>query len=155
MRFRAAAKATPEIAPYYRTGVRALPKAHCTLIRISNSRRLDGSINIDQALRHAKPNDPRWDYAVGIKPSTDDGRAVWIEVHPASSSHVDPVLAKLAWLRDWLEDEAPALNQVKARYVWLATGTVALPGNSPKRRLIAERGLDFRAKSLDLDEFAS
>ena len=119
------------------------------------TRRLDGSVHVDQALRHARPNDARWDYAVGIKLRRDNGWAIWIEVHPASSSHVDAVLAKLTWLRNWLHDEATALTQVKARYVWLATGTVALPGNSPKRKLIAKHGLEFRTKFINLDEFAN
>ena len=154
MTFQSAAHATAAVAPRYRSGLQAIRGAHRSLIRISDSRRLDGSLDIDRALRQARPNDPRWDYGVGIK-LHEGGRAVWIEVHPASSSHVGPVLAKLAWLRTWLENEAPALNQVKARYVWLATGTVALPGNSPKRKLIAQRGLDFRARSFDLEEFIS
>jgi hypothetical protein len=155
MSFRSAVAATPEIASHYRAGLQALPGARRTLIRISVGRRLDGSVNIDKALRHAKPNDPRWDYGVGIKPRADNGRAIWIEIHPASSSHVDPVLRKLAWLRDWLRNEATRLHRIKARYVWLATGTVALPRNSPKRKLIAEQGLDFRANSIDLDEFSN
>jgi hypothetical protein len=153
MTFRNAAESTEAVARYYRDGLRALPRVHRDLLRISDTRRLDGSIHIDQALLRAKPNDPRWDYGVGIR-LHNIGLAVWVEVHPASSSHVDPVLAKLAWLRRWLEKEAPALGQVRARYVWLATGTVALPANSPKRKLIAQHGLDFRAKFLDLDKFS-
>jgi hypothetical protein len=155
MSFQAAASATPQVAAHYRAGLRALSRAHRALVRIADGKHLDGSINLDRALRHARPNDPRWDYGVGIKRRSDGGRAIWIEVHPASSSHVAAVLAKLAWLRIWLENEAPALGQLNARYVWLATGTVALPGNSPKRRLIAQHGLDFRAKSLDLDDLAN
>jgi hypothetical protein len=155
MSFQAAATATPLVAAHYRVGLQALSKAHRALIRIADGKHLDGSINLDRALRHTKPNDPRWDYGVGIKRRADAGRAIWIEVHAASSSHVDAVLAKLTWLRGWLENEAPALDQMRARYVWLATGAVSMPANSPKRRLIAQRGLDFRAKSLDLDDLVT
>jgi hypothetical protein len=153
MTFRAAVKATPDIAPHYRAGLQALREAHRQMIRTSRPRSLDGSFDLDEALSSIKPNDARWDYGVGLKRRAQDGRAIWIEVHPASSFHVDPVLAKLSWLQNWLANEAPALNGIPARYVWLATGAVALPLNSPKRRIIAARGLDFRARILDLDEF--
>ncbi len=98
------------------------------------------------------PNDVRWDYGVGIKQAADRDQVVWIEVHSASSSHVDTVLTKLAWLRSWVRSDGTAFAQMSARYVWLATSDASLSPNTPKRRLIAERGLEFRSKIVNLDE---
>lgn len=147
MTFRTAVERTPSVAPHFRVGLQAIRNEHRRLLRVSSPRRqLDGSIDLDQALRESKPTAPRWDYGLGLRPP----RAIWVEVHPASSSHVDDVLAKLRWLRAWLETEAPELGQLRARFVWLATGSVALPANSPKRKVLAAMGLVLRAGPLYL-----
>jgi hypothetical protein len=148
MSFQRAVRATPAIAPHYRPGLQALRRQDASMMRIADGRRLDGSVALDEVLQYA-----RWDYGVGIRARANQVQAIWIEIHPASSSHVGGVLAKLDWLRNWLRDEAPAFAGIRARYVRLATGTVALPQNSPKRKLIASQGLEFCAKLLNLDEF--
>jgi hypothetical protein len=153
MSFQKAVKATPAIAHHYKRGLQALPREHRSSVRTSDPRRLDGSVDLDEALRAAKPNDPRWDYGVGLKARGRSAQAFWIEPHPASSLHVNPVLGKLRWLREWLKHDAPALYQLKARYIWLATGRVALPTNSPQRRAIAAEGLELHAQLLNLDQF--
>src|SRR5579862_1570045 len=141
MTFRQAAKATPAMAPHFKPGLQALRRGDRKLVDLSDTARLDGSVDLDRALRRSKPNDPRWDYGVGTRPRRGAGQVTWIEIHPASSSHVEGVLEKLRWLHAWLKAEAPVLRQVKARFVWLATGSVALPANSPKLKLLAAEGL--------------
>jgi hypothetical protein len=155
MTFQEAVKATPSVSGHLRQGLQALRKDHRKLTKISDSKQLDGSLNLDNALLRAKSNEPRWDYGVGLAIVHGSVRAVWIEFHPAASSHVGPVLAKFHWLCEWLRDEAPALNRLKARYVWVATGSVAFPANSRERRLLAKNGLMFRAKRLNLGGFAN
>lgn len=146
MTFRKAVERTPAIAAHFKPGLQALRGEHHSLVRSSEPRHIDGSVDLDKALRQLRPRDPRWDYGVGCWRT----EAIWIEVHPASSSHVDDVLKKLRWLRSWLENEAPALWQLKARFIWLATGSVALPVNSPKRRVLAAAGLVLKSSPLEL-----
>jgi hypothetical protein len=157
MSFEAAVKATRAIADHFAPGLQALRKDHRERIRISKPRCLDGSVDLDNALQTARPREPRWDYGVGLKTRlkacTGTVQVVWIEPHPASSSHIDVMLNKLDWLLAWLREEAPALDRLNAEYVWFATGAVALPANSPQRKRIAAQGLLFRAQWLDLDDF--
>lgn len=145
----------PQIRAHYRDGLQALKREHRRRVTIKNPRHLTGSIDLDSALRDDRPHDAIWDYGVGVKQSAGCDRTVWIEVHPASSSHVAPVLAKLAWLRSWIREEAPAFHGMRNRYVWLATADVALHQNTPKRRLIAQHGLAFRSRIVDLDELST
>lgn len=148
MSFRAAVRATPSVATSLKPGLRGLRSEHRGLVEISDARRFTGSVDLDKALRAQKPNEPRWDYVVGLAGAV---QAIWIEAHPTSSLHIDPVLAKLGWLRAWLPSEAPALNVLKARFVWIATGAVALHAGGPQMRRIAQAGLEFRAKRLHID----
>jgi hypothetical protein len=156
MSFETAVKATPAIADHCMPGLQALRKKHRERITISNPRCLDGSVDLDTVLQVSRPHEPRWDYGVGLKTGLKACKGsvhvLWIEPHPASSSHIDAMLNKLSWLLVWLQAEAPALTLLKACYVWLATGTVALPPNSPQRKRIAAKGL-LLTQLLALDDF--
>lgn len=153
MTFQAAVRATPALARHCLPGLRALSQRDRHLITTRNTRRIQASVSLERALRPTLPDDPIWDYGVGIEHGRGRSTAIWIEPHPASSSHLESVLGKLAWLHNWLRQHAPRLNSIEARYVWVATGRVELPANSPKRRLIAVKGLEFCARRLDLYRF--
>jgi hypothetical protein len=75
---------------------------------------------------------------------------LWVEVHPASSLHVDDVLAKLRWLRMWLAGHAPELGRMPRRFHWVATGGIAFARGSPQARRIAQHGVSFPVKLLEL-----
>jgi len=114
---------------------------------------LRGSVDLDDALEAARPHDSRWDYAIGIRRhGSQHESVVWLEVHPASSRHIDEVLRKLQWLRNWLETDAPYLRAMPGEFRWVATGTVAFRRGSREEKRIAERGLRFPAKHLHLDD---
>lgn len=151
MTFRQAVQATPSVSAHYKPGLQALAASHRALIRTSSTRALDGSVNLDEAFRAHSPNDPRWDYGIGVTVGRQGG-AIWIEVHPASCSRVGHVLAKLDWLQKWLQAAAPALKGMTLQYVWVATGTVALQATAPQRRVIAQRGLLLKARVLSVDD---
>jgi hypothetical protein len=93
-------------------------------------------------LRGTRPNDPRWDYGVGLRRDSRD-TAIWIEFHPANSLHVDEVIRKREWLRGWLSTRAPKLDRLAAGFKWVATGRVALQKGSPQLRRVAAAGIDF------------
>lgn len=113
---------------------------------------------MDGALAETRPNEPRWDYGIGhrVRESGEE-RAVWVEIHPASSKNVGEVLEKLAWLKRWLEEEAPDLDRItnasrgEKSFVWVATrAKVAIPKTSRQARQLAQAGLDFPTRRLDL-----
>lgn len=153
MSFRAAVESTPSIQAHFREGLQAVLRRDRARLSCSRPRRLRGSVNLEHALPPRQPNDPRWDYAIGIAGLPRDA-VLWLEVHPASSTgNVAEVLHKLAWLKTWMQGNAPALWRLGRRFVWLATGRVAFRPGSPQRLKVAQHGLVFRARQLDLDQF--
>jgi hypothetical protein len=108
-------------------------------------------VNIDRALRTLFPNAARWDYLVGVGGPRQRDSAVWIEVHSASSSHIDDVLNKLRWLEQWLASSAPELKQLPPSFCWIATGTVSFRRGSLLANKIAQAGLRFPVKHLNLE----
>ena len=152
MSFRAAVLGIPSIQSHYREGTQALRAQDRRRLTCSNARRLQGSVDLDTALMPVYPQAPRWDYGIGIARGSAKDLVVWLEVHSASSlRNLTEVLRKLEWLRDWLGSDAPALRSLPSSYVWLASGVVAFRSGSKHARRIAERGLLFRARQLDLD----
>lgn len=152
MTFREAVEAVPALSGCHHPGLQALAGPDRSRVRARDTRSLAGSVNVEAALKSTLPNSPLWDYGIAVRVSGSE-QVTWIEVHPADSGHVGPVLAKLAWLKDWLRESAPALDALTRPgrgYVWLATGAVSLPPTSPKRRLIAQRGLVLVSAPLEL-----
>ena len=119
---------------------------------------MTGSLDLDSALvrepRHADA--PRRDYGIGYRPRRGDERAIRVEVHPASTSNVAEVLAKLDWLRRWLSDEAPRLGAMTGTagapksFVRVAVGGVRIQRGSPQARRLSAAGLDMPRQRLSL-----
>ena len=143
MRFGDAVRQTPDMADALQAGLQALSGPERRRVRLRDKRSLRGSINLDEALREAQPHAARWDYGVGLRGNKKDDKAIWIELHPASSSHVDDVLKKHAWLLDWLKGRAPRLAELPRAFKWVATGSVHLRPGSPQRHRVAAAGIDF------------
>ena len=159
MSFKAAVRAAPPpVDRAWKPGKRALPRAHHARAKCEDAHRLTGSIDLDSALaknaRHA--NEPRWDYGLGYQPPHGAERAIWLEVHPAATSNVGEVIAKLGWLRAWLRDEAPRLESLTVTdsdipaFVWVATAGVHIPPNSPQARRLYRHGLRMPRRALRL-----
>jgi hypothetical protein len=142
MTFQQAVQATASVQAYYRRGLQALPNNYAKRIECANTQQLTGSINVDEALRATEPNSPRWDYGIGLSRKSAES-AIWVEVHPASSTGVTDMLAKLQWLRNWLRAKAPALDALtQSDYYWVSTdATIAITPNSPQARRLAAAGL--------------
>jgi len=157
--FEEAVRAAPApVDRAYRSGKRALAREYRSRVACAEPRRLTGSIDLDSALS-SEPgyaNAPRWDYGIGYKPRCAEERAIWIEVHPASTSNVREVISKANWLRTWLRENAPPLALLTIGdgpirpFVWIATARVHIPRNSPQARQLAIAGLDMPRKALRL-----
>lgn len=151
--FRTAARNTRGLENAWREGLRAIRRKDRKHVKVDATTRLAGSIEVDGALQGAHPNANRWDYAIGVLGR--DEFVVWLEIHPASSSHVEEILKKSAWLLGWLKSEAPELDRLPRRLAWVASGRIGLATTSPQSRRLAQAGIGFPRRVLNLNEFKS
>lgn len=127
----------PELTEAYREGLQAIKGGHRSKIKPQDTRKLEGSIDIDQALQKKDPHAARWDYLIGY-----DSTLHFIEVHPAESSNVDEVLKKLAWLEKWLGvrlDKNHCPKHIKCH--WIATNGIGILPHIPSAKKISQLGL--------------
>lgn len=153
--FRQAVEQCPELGDSaWQPGLQALGQdSHH--IRCADTRRLTGSVFLDEALKEQYPDAPRWDYGIGWRKSREEV-AIWVEVHPAHTSEVEAVLRKLQWLKGWLATSAPALNAItqhdERSFRWIATDRVSIPRNSPQARRLSQSGLRYPVRILQLEQ---
>src|SRR3990172_8148590 len=151
MTFQQAVVQTTDLgASAFRYGLQALGN-DSSKVQFASTRSLVGSVALDNTLQAKYPNDPRWDYGIGLKKSARQS-AVWIEVHPASTSEVRTVLGKLEWLKNWLKNRAPALQKLTGVrcYFWVATRGVHIRQGSPQARRLQLAGLSLPRKQVSL-----
>lgn len=137
-KFRLAVESTSQISDGYLTGLRALGN-NSTKITVDNSRLLNGSVDIDSCVKDIYPEDNRWDYAIGY-----DNAAYFIEIHPAETSAVSTMIAKVAWLKQWLKTEAPLLDKIKSSqntFQWVPSGRNAIAKNSREAFRLSKSGI--------------
>lgn len=135
--FKEAVEATPEVKSCYQPGLQALGP-HSNKIDLHDNRECNGSLEIDECVRTTYPNSNRWDYVFAYK-----SIAYFVEVHSAESNEVSVVLAKLQWLKDWLNEKAPKIGRLKAKqpYYWIQSGRFSIPKTSRQYRLAAKNGI--------------
>lgn len=155
MTFEAALKAAgPPAADHFKPGLQALG-GYANRIMCSEPRRFRGSVDLDSAFRHTQPHANRWDFGLGFSENGGES-AIWIEVHPATTSEVKTVLEKLSRLQEWLNRDAPHLRKITTRksgarnYFRIATAGVHINRSSPQFRRLSEAGLDTPRRILDL-----
>jgi len=69
-------------------------------------------------------------------------------MHTAIDKEVKVVLAKLHWLQTWLEADGKLLTQFECDFVWVSSGATSFTSTAPKVKLIAQHGLQYKAKVL-------
>ena len=152
--FQKAVSDTPDLGKHaYHAGLKALTAAHRKRIQQGEARIL-GSINLDGALCQRYPNEPRWDYGIGIQKGSKPF-AIWVEVHPASTSNVSEVLSKLRWLKEWLNSQALQLLKLtpeQEAYHWVATNGVHIALTTQQARQLAQAGLTMPREVLKLND---
>lgn len=152
MKFRQAVANTPDIANAYYPGLQAIPSGDSARMSCSNSRKVAGSICLDEAVKKLYPNASRWDYGIGLEENQNSDRVIWVEVHPASTHNVKELVSKLNWLKNWLENSAPQIKALgRSHFHWIASGKIAILKNSPQARSLAQSGIQFPTKHLSLD----
>lgn len=144
MSFREAVEQTPLLKDHLKTGLKALG-SHSKHVKLNEPRLCEGSVDIDQALERAFPQDNRWDYALGYHQKT-----YFIEIHPADTSEVETLLKKYQWLKIFLAQQAPKLNQEPKEFYWIASGGVHILPDSRQAKRLAMSGLRPPIKHLTL-----
>lgn len=99
-----------------------------------------GSVEIDDCTAKKYPNSNRWDYVFDYR-----GELFFMEVHSANTSEVRTVLKKFQWLIDWLNQNAPELNNLKSKnkpaFYWVQSSGYNILKNSRQERAIVQKGL--------------
>lgn len=129
--------ATPDVTRKCQKGLTALG-SYSTKIEVEDSQLIDGSLDIDSSVKKLYPEDARWDYAISY-----NGKVYFVEIHPAMTGEVTKILEKLAWLKQWLRQQAPLINKIKAEvpYHWVQVSNCTILSTSPQYRRLAAAGL--------------
>lgn len=135
--FKNAVSECDEIRNVFKSGLSALGRNSASVI-VEDTNQLNGSVDIDSAVKEIRPNDARWDYTFGYK-----GNAYFLEVHPADTKNVDEMIKKVKWLKDWLTSVAPDLKHLHKCGVfhWIPSGRVNILPSSSQHRKIALNNL--------------
>lgn len=135
MSFKTAIDQTPLLRNHLRDGLQALG-SNSSNIKPNDTRKCEGSVDIDNAVKQEFSSNNRWDYAVGY-----DGKTYFIEIHPADTSEVKTILKKLGWLKVFLSEKAPELNKEPKSFHWVASKGNHILSNSPQYRQLALSGI--------------
>lgn len=132
--FKDAVMNTPEIKNGFHKGLQALG-TNANKVTATDTKKLEGSVDIDACTQALYPNDARWDYAIGY-----EGKAYFLEIHPASTSNVKEMIKKAKWLNSWLTLKAPLLKSLAANntFYWKASGKQSILSQSPQYRKLAQ-----------------
>lgn len=132
--FQVAVENTEEVKNGFRVGKQAIKSADRSKVDAAESKKLQGSLDIDSQVKALYPMDPRWDYALSYA-----DKIYYLEVHPAETSEIDKVVSKVKWLKNWLKTKATKINELpKAEhpYIWIQSGRYAiLPTSKDKMKL--------------------
>lgn len=139
---------TPSIAGHGKVGLSALTATYKKKITLINPRLCEGSLDIDNTLKHSLPNEHRWDYAIGYNENI-----IFIEVHPATTSEVSTVIAKLNWLKKWLKNRNNKLteNCNETSFHWISTNGCNINPQSKHARQLALTGMTSPRAQLNIE----
>lgn len=131
-----AVKVTPDVSTGYRKGVEAFGE-YKSKIKVPDSKKINGSLDIDAMTVELYPETNRWDYAICY-----DSEVFYIEIHPACTSEVSKMLKKLNWLKSWLVTKAPAIDKLttktKQPYYWIQSSNCKIPTHMPQYKQIVQ-----------------
>ena len=123
--FKEAVALTPDVATNYCCGIDAFGE-YRSKIKVPDTTKINGSLDIDESTKKIYPNDNRWDYAICY-----NEEVFYIEVHSAITSEVTRMINKLKWLKNWLVSQAPEINKLttktKEPFYWVQSSNSNIP----------------------------
>lgn len=135
---RASLRDDSELRPQVQDGLQGLNTGDIDYLEGSLRQEFADSLNLDMALSGEFPNEPRWDYLVGHRPSC---KVVGVEVHPAGGQVSDVIEKKRAachQLGPHLRD-----GHGVALWLWVASGSVGFLDMERVRRRLDQAGITF------------
>ena len=139
-RLQEAVKGIGGLDKHFEKGLGAVKGEYRNRITAEEPRFFNGSLDIDKAKSKAEPTANRWDYAIEY-----NGEVFFVEIHPGSTRDVSIILKKLEWLKQWLKNEAKAIDMLKTKratpYFWIHTGACRILKQSSKGKQLAQRGI--------------
>lgn len=145
--FQVAVEQTEDVKNGFCAGKQAIKNADRSKVYTADSKKLQGSLDIDNQVKMLYPQDPRWDYAVSY-----DDKIYYFEVHPAETSEVDKVVSKVKWLKKWLKTKAAKINELPKAdhpYIWVQSGRYAILPTAKEKMKLSAVGI-MTANKLDL-----
>jgi len=151
MNFKTAVEKSDHLSNAFRQGLQALRKRDRRHIKAEDTRRITGSVDVDSAYATVDPQASRWDFGVAYQHTNRNDEVVyWVETHTASSSEIETVLQKAAWLQQWFQAKGKYLARFEKDMVWVSSGSTRLTLSDPKRKRMAELGLRCCGQKLHL-----
>lgn len=139
-RLQEAVKGIAGLDKCFKEGLGAVKGAYRGRITAKEPRLFNGSLDIDKAKAQAEPTANRWDYAIEY-----NGEVFFVEIHPGSTSDIPIILKKQEWLKQWLKNEAKAIDILKTKratpYFWIHTGGCKILQGSITSKQLAQRGI--------------
>ena len=141
-RFKRVVEATEDIKNGFCRGLDAL-SSNSKYVNAVETRKIDGSVDIDTCTKFLYPNEARWDYTIGY-----DNRAYFLEIHPANTRNVEEVIRKSKWLDKWLTEKASLLKSLSANnlFYWVPSGKVNILNSSPQYRRLSQSKIKIVSK---------
>lgn len=134
--FKEAVELTPDVATNYCFGLEAFGY-YKFKIKVPNTTKIDGSLDIDESTKKLYPNENRWDYALSY-----NGEVFYIEIHSAKTDEVAKMIRKLRWLKSWLTLKAPEIKKLttttKQPYYWVQTSKCSIPKHMPQYKTVVQ-----------------
>lgn len=124
-------------------GLQGIKSCDRSKFNVSNTKKLNISIDLDECLKSLYPNDNRWDYLLIVY---DEVEGYFVEIHPANTSDVAVMIAKKNWLKKEILDKLfSSVCRSKYKIVWVATNGVHILKTSKQyKQLIKENLLPKR-----------
>ena len=162
MNLEAAVAGCPQLTCIIELSLLALRPSDRRCVVISDPRRLQHSLNLEDAISPTSPNMKQWDYALGWESNSSCDSCCFVEVHPAHStgSASELVLKKRALLR-WLQENCPQVLRLAnttgsrtaaAVWHWLATpAPISIRKGSQAAKKLQAAGISGPKRRLELD----
>jgi hypothetical protein len=151
--FQRAVEQTPDLKGAWREGLKALREIDRNRVDAQDTRRIKGSVDVEEALVASYPGERQWDYAVGFHPTNLGGEVVVyrLEVHPAKDGEVRVVLEKLQFLKKWLRERGTKLNTMRRAFIWVSSGKTSFTLTAPQQKQFALHGLQHPGRYFNAD----
>lgn len=141
---RSGLEATSPLIWRVQDGLAALERADRAHVDEGIRADFDDSLDLDEAMREAYPEENRWDYLLGYGPG---GRIIGLEPHSARADQVSVVIAKKKSAQDQLRGHLKRGASV-AEWFWVASGKVDFADTEKSVRKLEQNGIQFVRRTL-------